>query len=84
MEEKEIGKIIHFFGKLGVGIIELSGDLRVGDKVRIKGHSSDLTETVASIQIEHAVVDAGKPGDKVGITVQGKVHEHDKVYKIIE
>ena len=54
MEEREIGKITHYFGHLDVGIIELSDALKVGDKIRIKGHTSDFTQDIKSMQIEHA------------------------------
>ena len=79
---KEIGRITHYYGHLNVGIIELTGSLSVGDKIRIKGHTSDLTQPVASLQIEHANVSSAKAGDHIGIKVSGKVHPHDKVYKV--
>ena len=83
MEEREIGKIIHYFSRINVGIVELSDALRVGDKVRIRGHAADFTEDISSMQIEHAIVTEAKAGDKVGIKVPQKVHENDKVYKIV-
>lgn len=82
MPETEIGKITHYFGHINVGIVELSDGLRVGDKIRIKGHTSDLVEDVSSMQIEHADVSEAKAGDGVGIKVTQKVHVNDKVYKI--
>ena len=81
-EGKEVGKITHYYGHLNVGIIELSDALKVGDKIRIKGHTSDFTQDVKSMQIEHADVSEGKRGDMVGIKVSQKVHPHDKVYKV--
>lgn len=83
MEEKLIGKIIHYYGHLGVGIIQLSDILKVGDTVHIKGHTSDFTQPVLSIQIEHASVKEAEAGDSVGIKINEKVHEHDLVYKVI-
>ena len=83
MEEKLIGKVTHFFGRPSVGIIELSDALKVGDTIRIKGHASDFTQQVSSMQIEHAVVTEAKAGDPVGIKVEQKVHENDSVYKVI-
>ena len=83
MEEREIGKITHYYGNLNVGIIELSDGLKVGDKIHIKGHTSDFTQDIASMQIEHAVVSEAKNGDAVGIKVAEKVHPHDKVYKVV-
>jgi len=83
-EEQEIGVITHYFGKVGAGIIKLSAPLKVGDKIHIKGHTSDFTETINSMQIEHEIVQEAKKGDEVGINVTEKVHEHDRVYKIVE
>ena len=82
MEEKEIGKIVHYFDKISVGIIELSDHLKTGDKIRIKGHTSDFTEDVNSMQIEHVTVSEAKAGESVGIKVSQKVHQGDKVYKV--
>jgi len=83
MEEKEIGKITHYYGHIGVGIIELADTLKVGDNVRIKGHTTDIKETVNSMQLEHANINEAVKGQSVGITVANKVHPNDKVYKII-
>lgn len=83
MEEKEIGKITHYYGHLSVGIIELADILSVGDTIHIKGHTSDFTQSVDSIQIEHTSVPQAKSGDVVGIKVMQKVHPHDKVHKVI-
>lgn len=82
MQEKEIGKITHYYGHINVGIIELTDVLRTGDTVHIKGSSSDFTQAVESIQIEHASVPEAKAGDSVGIKVSQKAHPHDKVYKV--
>jgi len=82
MAEKEIGKIVHFFDKISVGIIELSDGLKIGDKIRIKGHASDFTEDVSSMEIEHVTVTEAKSGDAVGIKVSQKAHQNDKVYKV--
>jgi len=82
MEEKEIGRITHYYGHLGVGIIELSDTLKIGDTIHIKGHSSDFNQSVDSIQIEHASVPEAKAKDVIGIKVTSKVHPNDKVYKV--
>jgi translation elongation factor EF-1alpha len=83
MPEKEIGKITHYYGHLGVGIVELSDALKVGDTIHVKGHSEDFTQPIDSMQIEHAVVPEAKPGDAIGIKVAQKVHPGDKVFKVI-
>jgi putative protease len=84
MQEKEIGVITHYFGKISVGIIQLSDFLKVGDTIHIKGTHDDITQTVESMQIEHQPVQEAKKGDLVGVKVIQKVHPNDKVYKIIE
>lgn len=80
-KEKPIGKITHYYSKLGVGIIELSGALKVGEKIKIVGHSTDFDQTVDSIQIDHKEVEEAKKGDVVGMKVNDKVREGDEVYK---
>lgn len=84
MAENLIGKITHYYGHLSVGIIELSDDLKVGDKIHIKGHNADFAQQVSSIQVEHATVQEATAGDCVGIKVAQKVHEHDVVYKVTD
>ncbi len=83
MQEKEIGHIAHYYGNISVGIIELSDTLKVGETIHIKGHTSDFTQSVDSLEIEHASVSEAKAGDMVGLKVQQKTHPQDKVYKVI-
>lgn len=83
MQEKEIGTITHYFGHINVGIIKLSDSIKIGETVHIKGHTTDITQNVDSMQIEHAVVSEAKNGDSVGIKVTAKVHPSDRVYKVI-
>lgn len=83
MQEKEIGKITHYYGNIGVGIIELSDTLKLGETIHIKGHTSDFTQNIDSMQIEHKDVSEANPQDVIGIKVIQKVHPHDKVYKVI-
>ncbi|MBI5245064.1 MAG: hypothetical protein HY922_15480 [Elusimicrobia bacterium] len=82
MGEKEIGKITHYFGHVSVAIIELKEALKVGDTIHIKGAHDDVTQAVASMQIDHKDVPEAKPGDQVGVKVPQKVHPHDKVFKV--
>jgi translation initiation factor IF-2 len=83
-EEKKVGVITHYFTKVGVGIINLTdGDLKVGDNIHVKGHTTDFNQTVESMQIEHQNVNEAKRGAQVGIKVKGHVREHDVVYKVI-
>lgn len=85
MPEEEIGKISDYFRKIGVAAIEITqGTLSVGDTIRIKGHTTDLTQVVESMQIEHQNVPTAKAGDSIGIRVKDHVRDHDKVYKVTE
>ncbi len=84
MEEKKVGEVIKFFGNIGVAAIRLSESLKVGDKIHIMGHTSDVTETIDSMQIENANVQEAGPGADIGIKVKDKVREHDVVYKVVE
>lgn len=81
MEEKEIGVISHYFGKISVGIIQLTDSLKVGDAIHIKGVHDDFIQVIDSMQIEHLSVQEAKKGDFIGIKVSQKVHPQDKVYK---
>lgn len=78
--EKPIGKITHYYTSIGVGIIELTDSLKVGDTIQIKGKNTDFEETVGSIQIEHQPVESAKKGEVVGIKVSQKVKEGDEVF----
>ena len=82
MAEIEIGKITHYYGHINVAIIQLTDNLKVGDNIHIKGHSSDFNQDIASMQIEHNDVQDAKAADSVGIKVIQKVHPNDKVFKV--
>ncbi|OGQ05008.1 MAG: hypothetical protein A2026_05165 [Deltaproteobacteria bacterium RBG_19FT_COMBO_46_12] len=85
MEEKKVGEIIKYFGKISVAAIRLSeGSLKVGDTIHIVGHTTDVTQGIDSMQIENKNVQEAGPGADIGIKVQGKVREHDTVYKVVE
>lgn len=82
MEEK-IGKITHYFGKIGVGVIELTdGDLKVGDKIKILTHDGEFEQAVSSMQVDHQEVEAAKKGESVGLKVDNPVKEGNEVFKI--
>jgi translation initiation factor IF-2 len=80
-ESKPIGKVSSYFSHIGVAAVELTDKLKVGEKIRIKGNTTDLTQTVSSMQIEHKTVKEAKKGDSVGIKVDDKVRPNDLVYK---
>ena len=82
-QEKEIGIITHYFGKISVGVIKLRAPLKVGEKIHIKGATTDFFQTVDSMQINHQNVSYAQRGQEVGIKVAQKVRENDKVYKVV-
>ena len=82
--ELEIGKVTHYYGHLHVAVLQLSEGLKTGDQVHILGHSTDFTQKVTSMEVDHHVVTWVKPGDNVAIKVIEPVHEHDRVFRIVE
>jgi len=82
MAEEQIGTISDFFARPVVAAIELTGDLKVGDKIHIKGHTTDMECTVASMQIHNAAVPEAKAGDSVGVKLSERVRKGDVVYKV--
>ena len=84
MPEVEIGKVTDFFAKPVVAGIELSGILKTGDKIHIKGYTTDMELIVESMQIDRVDITEGKPGDLVGIKVPDRVRRGDTVYKVTE
>ena len=84
MPEVKIGEVAHYFGKIDVAAIRITdGELKVGDTVRFKGHSTDFEQTIDSIQVEHNSVESAGPGDDIGIKVRERVRERDEVFKIV-
>jgi len=82
MEKELIGKVTHWFGKVGVAGVELTGKLAVGDRIRVLGHTTDFEQEVTSMQIMHQDVAEAGPGDDVGIKVQSRARRGDRVYKV--
>jgi len=84
MPEEEVGKVSDFFAHPVVAGIELSGTLQVGDQIHIKGHTTDMEFTVASMQINNVDVNEAKAGDAIGIKVSERVRRGDTVYKVTD
>ncbi len=82
MEKKLVGKIAHYFTKIGVGVIELSDELKVGDRISIEGATTNLQQTINSMEIEHENVQSASAGQSIGLKVEQRVREGDIVYKI--
>ncbi len=84
MGEVEIGKVSDFFARPVVAAIELTAELKIGDKIKIKGHTTELEFVVNSMQIHNQNVTEAKPGEAVGIRVTEKVRHGDRVFKVTD
>ncbi len=82
--EQAIGKVSHYFGHLGVAAMQLTGELKVGDQIHVKGHTTDFQQAVESLQIEHQNVERAGPGDDVAFKVTDKVRIGDQVFTVTE
>ncbi len=81
VKEKEIGRVMDYYGKIGVVAMEMTaGTLAVGDEIHIKGFTTDTKVKVKSMQIEHESVEKAKKGDQVGIKCKEKCRRTDKIY----
>lgn len=79
----EIGEIVGFFAVPSAAIVEIKkGTLKVGDTIWIRGHTTDLKETISSMQLEHTPISEANVGQQVGIKISARVRRNDKVYKI--
>lgn len=83
MEEIRVGKVTHFFSRIGVAVLSLTETIRVGDTIRVRGRTTDLIQQVESMQIAHKAVSEARPGEDVALKVNDRVRVDDGVYKII-
>ncbi|MEA2089529.1 MAG: translation elongation factor-like protein [Thermoproteota archaeon] len=86
MSEKElekVGRIAHYYTKIGVAVVELEASLSAGDKIAVKGSTTDFEQTVESMQIEHENIQTAKAGNSIGLKVKERVREDDVVYKVL-
>jgi putative protease len=83
MAEEKIGVVIHYWSKLGVAGVHLTeGKLKVGDTIHVKGHTTDFTQPVDSMQVNNESVETAAPGDDVGLKVVDHAREHDDVFRV--
>lgn len=83
MEEQfqEVGRVSHFFGHINVAVIDVTSTISVGDTIAIKGPTTDIEQTIDSMEIEHTKIIQATPGQSIGMKVKGRVRENDTVYK---
>jgi putative protease len=76
-----IGKVSHYFGHLSVAAVQLQAPLLVGERIHIRGHTTDIVQTVTTMEVEHRPVERAGPGDDVALHVDDHVREHDGIYR---
>ena len=79
----EVGRVTHFYPKISVAIVELKAPLNIGDKILIRGATTNFEQTVESMQIEHRNIEKAEAGQIIGLKVKERVRENDKVYRIV-
>ena len=83
--EEKVGTVTGYYAKIGVAVVHLTdGALRVGDQIRIRGHTTDFTQAVESIQVEHREIEHADRGSEVALKVRERVHRNDQVLRIRE
>jgi hypothetical protein len=81
-EGQLVGAVTHYFPHVQAAVIKVKSPLALGDTIKIKGHTTDLTQTISSMQIDRTPINQAKKGDEIGLLVESRVRQHDKVYKI--
>ncbi len=80
-EEKPIGKVTHYFSKIGVAVVKFDEPVKTGDRIRISGHGKEFTQAIESMQIEKQPIQEAQAGQEVGLKVAEPVKEGDLVYR---
>jgi putative protease len=81
---EKIGEVSHYFTRISVAVIELTDALKIGDRIAVRGMTTNFDQTVGSMQIEHETVKEATKGDSIGLKVDERVREGDIVYKIVD
>jgi putative protease len=84
MSGKLIGEVTHFYNRIGVAVVDLSGSIEIGDQVHFFGRSTDFRQQVQSMQIEHQPVSEAGKGQEIAVKVERRVRNHDKLYKLLD
>lgn len=83
--EHKVGTVIDYFGKIGVAAVRLTdGSLGIGDCIHVRGHTTDVTQVVESLQLEHQPVDRAERGTEVALKVSERVRKHDDLFRVEE
>jgi len=82
MPEKLVGRVTHYYKRIGVAIVEVTGRLKLGDTIHVKGGTTDFEQTVDSMEIEHEPIEVAQAGQVIGLKIAGKVRDNDSVYLV--
>lgn len=80
MDNQQIGKITHYYDKIGVAVVDLTADLKKGDTIKISGHDNEFSQQVTSMQMEHKQIESAKKGETVGLKIDQAVKKGDLLY----
>jgi len=83
-ELQEVGTVTHYYPRIGVVVVEVTAPIKVGDRIRVRGSTTNFEQTIESMEIEHKRIEEAKPGDSIGLRVKERVREKDIVYKIVK
>lgn len=84
MTDQLVGVVTHYFKGPSVAVVRMTGgELAVGDEIHVLGHTTDFTERVISMEVEHSKIERAKVGDEVAIQVVQRARPHDQVYKVV-
>jgi len=81
-KQNVVGKITHYFPKVRAAVIKVKSPISVGDNLKIKGHTTDFTQVISSMQIDRVSIDTAKKGDEIGLLVNSRVRRRDVVIKL--
>jgi len=81
---EKVGEVTHYFTKIGVAVVDITAPLKVGDRIAVKGMTTNFEQTVESMQIEGKNIEKAKPGDDIGMKVTDRVRNGDIVYRLVE
>jgi putative protease len=82
MEKTKVGKVSHYYSKIGVAVIEVEGTLKIGDEISIEGANTNFTQKIESMQIDRESIKEAKKGNSIGMKVNEEVRANDVVYKV--
>jgi putative protease len=82
MAEELVGTITHYFSKPEVGVVKLTAEIKLGDVLHFRGHTTDFEQEIASMQVDHGAVETAAAGSEVALKLTARVRKHDEVFKV--